>query len=268
VTFGNEKCSMGRNSQARYPNPAQTRSEGSRRGSVRTETVVILVAAAFFLGLVVGAIWAILRTPPLPHTNAMPVSPKTADQPTDVSGHLGDIGVQSELAQKGLKDPDGWTELGDLFSRNQQHDKAAEAYTKALALQPDNADTLVKLGNAYFDRGAYEEAIKAYSTALTIEPQNADVLTDLGVAYRRTKNPGRALNAFRKAASIDPMHSSSRYNQGVVLFHDLNDTEGAVRAWQAFLQVEPKGERAEKVRHMVEVLKAISPGPQPGAPEE
>jgi hypothetical protein len=57
---------------------------------------------------------------------------------------------------------------------------------------------------------------------------------------------------------MDANHLNSRYNLGVVLFHDVNDKEGAIRAWEDFLQVEPKGERAEQVKRMVETLRNMS----------
>jgi cytochrome c-type biogenesis protein CcmH/NrfG len=169
-----------------------------------------------------------------------------------------EIQMIEELVQKDPGNPDAWSQLGDVFYRGQLYDKAVEAYTKALNLRPARTDVLIKLGNAHFDRGANEGAIEAYSKALSIDPKNADVLTDLGIAYRRAGNPNRAVEAFRKAAQMDANHLNSRYNLGVVLFHDVNDKEGAIRAWEDFLQVEPKGERAEQVKRMVETLRNMS----------
>ncbi len=87
------------------------------------------------------------------------------------------------------------------------------------------------------------------------------MLTDLGIAYRRTGKAQEAIEAFRKAAQVDASHLNSRYNLGVVLFHDLNDREGAIRAWEDFLQIAPSGERAERVKGMVEALRNMPANP-------
>jgi len=227
-------------------------------GGVKTETVIILVAAAFFLGLIVGVVGVVLKTSPVKEVQQLPpqrqkeipLSPKV-----DLSQ---EIQMLEERVQNDPGNPDAWSQLGDVFYRDQRYDNAVEAYTKALNLRPARTDVLIKLGNAHFDRGANEGAIEAYSKALSMDPKNADVLTDLGIAYRRAGNPNRAVEAFRKAAQMDANHLNSRYNLGVVLFHDVNDKEGAIRAWEDFLQVEPKGERAEQVKRMVETLRNMS----------
>ena len=254
---------MEENSKASHSHQKRTEDPIPSVAGVRTETVVILVVAAFVVGLMVGAILALLKSSPSPGSEAMSPSWKKNASPVGGFEPSRDIQMQMTLAQKDPENPEVWAMLGDLFSSNRIHDKAIEAYKRALELQPGNADTVVRLGNAYFDSADYETAITTYTEALIIDPRNADVLTDLGVAYRRVKRPEKALNAFRKAIDIDSMHASSRYNQGVVFFHDLNDKEGAIKAWQAFLQIEPTGERAEKVRQMLDVLRAMPPSQNP-----
>ncbi len=226
---------------------------------VKTETVAILVGAAFVLGLIVGAVAALLKTP----SPTQPRQSGTPGQgeifPVGMVDRSKEIRTLEELVQEDPENPDSWVHLGDLFYRGKQHNKAIEAYTKALSLRPRRIDVMVKLGNAYFDSNDYEKAIGAYSKALAIDPRNADTLTDLGVAYRRIRNAEKAIDAFRRAAQTDPSHSTSRYNLGVVLFHDLNDREGAIKAWEEFLQIEPSGEKAEQVKRMVETLKHMPP---------
>lgn len=227
-------------------------------GGVKTETVIILVAAAFFLGLIVGVVGVVLKTSPVKEVQQLPPQ-RQREIPLSPQVDLSqEIQMLEERVQNDPGNPDAWSQLGDVFYRDQRYDNAVEAYTKALNLRPARTDVLIKLGNAHFDRGANEGAIEAYSKALSIDPKNADVLTDLGIAYRRAGNPNRAVEAFRKAAQMDANHLNSRYNLGVVLFHDLNDKEGAIRAWEDFLQVEPKGERAEQVKRMVETLRNMS----------
>ena len=75
--------------------------------------------------------------------------------------------------------------------------------------------------------------------SLELNPDNANVWTDLGVMYRRSDNPKKALECFNRAADADPTHEVSRFNKGIVLLHDLNDMEGAIKAWEELLKINP-----------------------------
>ena len=97
----------------------------------------------------------------------------------------------------------------------------------------------MQLGNLYFDNDQAEKAVVAYEKALAIDPNNANILTDLGVMYRRSGQPQQAVAAFDRAISVDPAHETARFNKGVVLMHDLNDTAGAVSVWKELADVNP-----------------------------
>ena len=113
------------------------------------------------------------------------------------------------------------------------------ALEKETQSNPGNLEAWVELGNSYFDSNQYEKAIGAYTKALEISPNNANVWTDMGVMYRRNGNPQEAINAFDKAIEADPKHEVSRMNKGIVLLHDLKDTDGAIEAWEGLLEINP-----------------------------
>jgi cytochrome c-type biogenesis protein CcmH/NrfG len=113
------------------------------------------------------------------------------------------------------------------------------ALEKETRSNPGNLEAWIELGNSYFDSDQYEKAIGAYRKALEIKPDNANVWTDMGVMYRRNGNPQEAIKAFDKAIEVDPKHEVSRMNKGIVLLHDLQDTDGAIAAWEGLLEVNP-----------------------------
>jgi tetratricopeptide (TPR) repeat protein len=76
--------------------------------------------------------------------------------------------------------------------------------------------------------------------------------------YRNLGEFDRALEEFRKAAQSDPKHVNSRYNLGLVLLHDKRDIKGAIQAWEDYLRVDPKSERAERVRTQMANLKKMA----------
>jgi cytochrome c-type biogenesis protein CcmH/NrfG len=123
---------------------------------------------------------------------------------------------------------------------------------------PKNLPAWVELGNLYFDSDQPKEAIEAYSRYLAVKPDNPDVRTDMGVMYRKIGQSDKALEEFRKAAQIDPKHVVSRYNIGLVLLHDKHDIKGAIMAWEDYLKVDPNSERAQRIRAQIEKMKAMS----------
>jgi len=110
---------------------------------------------------------------------------------------------------------------------------------KQTAQNPQSAEAWIQLGNLYFDTDNNEKAIGAYQNSLALKPDNANVLTDMGVMYRRSGMPAEAIKAFSKAIAVDPRHEVSRFNKGIVLMHDLKDREGALKAWEGLLEINP-----------------------------
>lgn len=128
---------------------------------------------------------------------------------------------------------------------------------KKVSENPDDIAAWTNLGNLYFDAGNHEKAILAYIKSLELNPNNADVMTDLGIMYRRNGQPETAVATFDKAIKIDPNHETARYNKGVVLMHDLNDLEGAVRTWEELVRMNPAAmsPTGQPVNNLVSKLK-------------
>lgn len=201
--------------------------EGS--GYVKKETMLLVALAALVTGFLAGIVFSVYKAPTSP--------PATVQRPV--------APAQRMPQQQGLS--------------QEQADRIL-ALEKELAANPGNVEAWIMLGNIWFDTHKYEKAIKAYTRSLELEPNNADVLTDLGVMYRRNNQPEEALSSFDKAVMIDPKHDVSRFNKGIVLLHDLNDTAGAVKAWEELERVNPSAmaPNGQPIREMIEELKKRS----------
>jgi tetratricopeptide (TPR) repeat protein len=103
-----------------------------------------------------------------------------------------------------------------------------------------------------------KDPIEAYSQYLAIKPDNPDVRTDLGIMYRKLGNFDKAIEEFKRAAQSDPKHNNSRYNLGLVLLHDKHDVKEAIKAWEEYLKVDPKSERALRIRAQIEKMREMT----------
>ena len=70
--------------------------------------------------------------------------------------------------------------FGVLCMELERSSEAAEAFRRALTLQPDMVDAIVNLGTALLGMGRADEAIAAYRRALAISPDNAMAYGNLG----------------------------------------------------------------------------------------
>jgi len=195
---------------------------------MKKETVILAVVIAFLVGFISGATVAILKGKKEVEGPAMVQKPQTAPMPA----------------------PPGPSPL-EVASK-------IETLKEIVKKDPKNLPAWVELGNLYFDSNQPKEAIEAYSQYLAIKPDNADVRTDMAIMYRNLGEMDRALEQFQKAAQSDPKHVNSRYNIGIVLLHDKQDIKGAIKAWEEYLKVDPKSERAERVRAQMANLKKMA----------
>ncbi len=199
---------------------------------MKKETVILIAVIAFLVGFISGATVAILRGTKGVEKTAMvqkpqmapPGAPAPAPPPRDSIEAASQIQTLKEIVKKDPKNLPAWVELGNL----------------------------------HFDTDQPKEAIEAYSHYLAVKPDNPDVRTDMGIMYRKLGQFDRALEEFRKAARSDPKHVNSRYNIGLVLLHDKQDIQGAIKAWEEYLKVDTNSERSQRIRAQIEKMKTMS----------
>ena len=140
---------------------------------------------------------------------------------------------------------------GGSGSLTDQTQRIAQA-EKIVAQDPKNLNAWISLGNDYFDTEQPQKAINAYSKALEIEPNNTNVLTDQGAMFRKVGWFDKALANFEKANKIDPKHLQSLYNSGLVYAVDLKDHVKARPYWKKILEIDPNSPTAKQVKGMME----------------
>ena len=182
-------------------------------GYVKSENVIWFVAASLLIGFVGGVAFGIYKSGTI-------ADPHQHDAPE---------AMEAQLQEK----------IDALQARTRDN--------------PEDLQAWVQLGHLYFDADRQKEAIEAYEKALALKPDDANVWTDLGVLYRRSGKPEKAVDAFDRAMNLDASHQISRFNKGIVLFHDLKDETGALSAWKSLLAINPdaKSPGGQTVKELV-----------------
>jgi tetratricopeptide (TPR) repeat protein len=123
-----------------------------------------------------------------------------------------------------------------------------EMNQKLVAKDPRLVGVWIQLGNDYFDTRQHQKAIDAYARALALNPRNPDVLTDQGVMYRDMGRFDEAIANFEKASAIDPSHVQSTYNLGIVWANDKHDPARAAAAFNKVISIAPTSPQAGDAR--------------------
>ena len=117
---------------------------------------------------------------------------------------------------------------------------------------PKNLEAWRELGNAYFDADIHVQAIAAYSRALALKPDDTNILNDQGAMYRQTGDFTKALANFEKAHQVDPYNLESLYNSGYVLAFDLNQIDKALVLWRRYLTLDRSSETSHQVQSFID----------------
>ncbi|MDA7497259.1 tetratricopeptide repeat protein [bacterium] len=130
-------------------------------------------------------------------------------------------------------------QLGSMFERNGNLNKAEEKFLKSLAVNPDDAETLNYLGYMWAEKGKkLRQASEWISKAMKLEPDSAAIQDSMGWVLFQLGEYKKALphllNAEAGLEQPDPVileHLGDTY-------HALGQKEKASKAWESSLELE------------------------------
>lgn len=127
------------------------------------------------------------------------------------------------------KDPEhagAWLNLGAVFRKDGQIDRALEALRRADRLAPDHPGVRFNLGNALADDGALDDAAMAFRDVIRLDPGFIDAFNNLGDVLTRSGNITAAIEVFTQGLAGAPEHPGLRANLGNALLK-AGDSTGA-----------------------------------------
>ncbi|KQW66762.1 tetratricopeptide repeat protein [Methylibium sp. Root1272] len=110
-----------------------------------------------------------------------------------------------------------------------------------LKSRPDDAEGWQMLSRSYAALGRHAEAAEAFRKAIPLNPRDASLLVDLAaslVAMDRGAMQGEPAGLVERALAIDPAHPKALAFAGLIAF-DRKDYPTAVKHWEALARVEP-----------------------------
>lgn len=141
--------------------------------------------------------------------------------------------------------PNAHNNLGDVYSRHKNLDKAAQEFKKAIQIKPNYADAYHNLADTYRQMGKFKEAIQYYQRAIHFNPNLWQSYQNLAAICFRGRRIDLAKEYLRQAIKINPKNSILHSNLGVVYLVE-NEKLKAREEFKQALQLDPSNKIAKQ----------------------
>jgi tetratricopeptide (TPR) repeat protein len=128
-----------------------------------------------------------------------------------------------------------------IYSSLQQREKSFEDLNKAIALQPDQAESAYNnRGLLKMDEKDFLGAIEDFNKAIQLNPkESVKMYNNRGLAYLDLGEYSKALADFHQTLELNPRHLKAYYNRARVK-QNLNDFKGALEDYDQLLKLNPR----------------------------
>jgi tetratricopeptide (TPR) repeat protein len=177
--------------------------------------------------------------------NCASLKSKMASNEKQSAKSFSDNQKASEFYSKGLKE-----------AKNENFEKAAEYFEKAVKEDPEFAFAWDNLGINYRRLKKYDEAINAYKKSLEIDPNGLMPLQNIAIVYQYKQEYSKAIEAYEKLKEIDKNNPEVYYGIGNIYATNLNNLEkGLENMCKAYnMYIEQKSPYRTDAENMISVI--------------
>ena len=115
-----------------------------------------------------------------------------------------------------------WDYLGGLYLKDNQQDKALEAFFFAFALDEDSHTSVEHIAEIFQQKGDTENALKYYHFLLSKYPEEVNYHLSVADIYVQTKQYDKAKEHYLVVLDKEPKHSEAFYGIANIEFHKQN----------------------------------------------
>lgn len=141
--------------------------------------------------------------------------------------------------------------LGGIFRRLKRYEDSVNILHKAQEIEPNSPIINYNLGFTLKEMGNYEDAIDSFETVINKKPDDVLAYNHLGSIYFSKKEYDKSISAFKKGLQVDQNHPILNYNLAHV-YEDMHNFPEAVRCYENALKTRPGW--LEAIRDFSELL--------------
>ncbi len=128
--------------------------------------------------------------------------------------------------------------LADQYLSREDIANALAHYDKALAIDPNYAEAMVKKAEIHAGEGSFDKAISMGERAVALKPRDAVLRFTLGTFYKHSGQMQQALDQWQKAVELYPYYAEAYNNLGAY-YQTVMDNENALRMYEKSIGVNP-----------------------------
>lgn len=156
----------------------------------------------------------------------------------------------------------GYEILGVAYYRLGDSAKAEAAFRKAIDLDSKRAESYIQLGLLSFEGQHYADSQRYLETGLRMEPNSWFGHYQLGLTHFARENYAASEKEFLRTQELDQSFAEVYVRLGNIYLRQQNAPK-ALAEFESYLQKDPKGRMAPRVRHVVKEMRAA--GVQPAS---
>ncbi|MEW6412978.1 MAG: tetratricopeptide repeat protein [Candidatus Zixiibacteriota bacterium] len=138
---------------------------------------------------------------------------------------------------------DAYINLGAIYFRQKQFDKALQNFKTATEKDKKNADAFANLGRVQYALKKYAEAEIALKEAIALKGGDAEYYKDLGKVYYRKQNNEELIAALSKCHQLGGGDNLTYYMLGKA-YEDTGNMDQAINALKKSAELDPKYDNA------------------------
>ena len=115
---------------------------------------------------------------------------------------------------------------------------AARLYKELLRGDESNVEYIQQLGSIFVRAGQDEKAIPYYEQMVSMNPESTDAMVSLGAIFRRLKRYEDSVNILHKAQEISSVSSTINYNLGFT-YKEMGDYDDAIDSFESVISHNP-----------------------------
>ena len=148
---------------------------------------------------------AMVQKPQMASPSAPAGAPAPAPPARDSIEVASQIQTLKEIVKKDPKNLPAWVELGNLYFDTDQPKEAIEAYSQYLAVKPDNSDVRTDMGIMYRKLGQFDKALEEFRKAAQNDPKHVNSRYNIGLVLLHDKQDIKdAIKAWEEYLKVDP----------------------------------------------------------------
>ena len=131
------------------------------------------------------------------------------------------------------------TNLSIALAQQNKRGEARDFAEQAIAINPENIESLLVLADCHMHDDRFLEAISVYEEVLALEPGLAEIHNNRGLALERLARHAEALDSYERALAINPEFGNAHASHGNALHH-LGRHDDALAAYERTLTLTPE----------------------------